>query len=41
MRQGHLEKLSFFDFFEIATSCNLLDYCELQLVAFSKLPLKN
>ena len=23
-------KLAFFDFFEIAASCNLLDYCELQ-----------
>ena len=27
---GHLEKLAFCDFFEIATSCNSLDYRELQ-----------
>ena len=28
--KGHLEKLAFCDFFEIATSCNSLDYRELQ-----------
>ena len=27
---GHLEKIAFCDFFEIATSCNSLDYRELQ-----------
>ncbi len=28
--EGHLEKLAFCDFFEIAASCNSLDYRELQ-----------
>ena len=31
---GHLEKLAFCDFFEIATSCNSLDYRELQHLIF-------